>query len=386
MREHSAQPDAHGLQVEALKPEEMQRNVAAWRDLAARALEPNAFLEPAFALPLARASPRKSSPRFIAVWSYNEKRQLAGLFALAPAGAVGLARLWLDKQAALAAPLLDRDCADAVLTRFFDWLAATEGSAGVVFPRVVEGGLVQKAICNAARSSGRAVKTLEAYQRAALLPGSDRNELCRRGASKKTLKDLRRRRRRLAEQGALGFELTATPAQVEQALEQFLALEAAGWKGARGALLNDPKLAVFAREAIAGLAREDKCRVATLSLNSRPLAIGLVIESARRAYFWKIAFDESFRAMAPGVDLVYELTGALSARRDIDMTDSCAIANHPMIDRFWPDRVGICDMAAALRPGSSLAFHIACGAETLRRSLRTTVKRAVKRMLRRKES
>lgn len=376
---------AEELQVEALDAEQAQGHVASWRDLAARALEPNAFLEPAFALPLARSAEGKAHPLFVAVWTGGAPRRLLGLFAL-DGKRLGFSRLWLDKQAALATPLLDRDCAVAVLARFFDWLAASAGAVGLVFPRLVEDGPVHQAICAAARATGREARTLEAYRRAALHAGSDRDELWRRGASKKALKDLRRRRRRLAECGALDFTLAATPAQVEDALEEFLALEASGWKAARGALLNDPKLATFARRAIAGLAREGKCRAARLSLDARPLAIGLVIESAGRAYFWKIAFDERFRAMAPGVDLVYELTGALAARSDIGVTDSCAIANHPMIDRFWPDRLAICDLAVALGNHPPLAFRLACGFEMLVRRMRTIMKRLVKRILRRKES
>src|SRR5208283_5101213 len=77
-----------------------------------------------------------------------------------------------------------------------------------------------------------------------------------------------------------------------------------------------------------------------------PLAMGILFESGDRAYFWKIAFDERFRSYAPGIDLVHRLTGVLAGRDDIALTDSCAIANHPMIDRFWPDRIGVCGREA----------------------------------------
>ena len=121
------------------------------------------------------------------------------------------------------------------------------------------------------------------------------------------------------------------------------------------------------------MAREGKCRVARLTLAGRPLAMGVVIESRGRAYFWKIAFDEEFRAQAPGIHLLYELTRALCVRADIDMTDSCAIANHPMIDRFWPDRVAIADVAVQLR--GAVGFDAACRFDTLRRGLRASAKR-----------
>jgi CelD/BcsL family acetyltransferase involved in cellulose biosynthesis len=380
-----------GFSMGTLSVEELDDNYEAWRELAARSLEPNAFLEPGFALSLARHAPARSRPRFVAVWregvSLGETRRLVGLFALAPMGPLlggGLARLWLDKQAALSAPLLDRDCAEEVLGRFLDWLAKSGSSAGVVFPRLVEDGPLHRALLAVAGRSGRAAPTLDRFERAMLAPGSDPDELWSRGAGKKALKDLRRRQRRLAEQGDVEFSIVSSPKEVRDAVEQFLTLESSGWKGKSGALLAHPALSAFSRGATRLLAREGKCRVARLTLAGRPLAMGIVIESRGRAFFWKIAFDEEFGAQAPGIHLLYELTRALSVRADIDMTDSCAIANHPMIDRFWPDRVAICDVAIQLR--GAVGFDAACRFDALRRGLRASAKRVFLRLLGRKES
>ena len=264
--------------------------------------------------------------------------------------------------------MLDRDCAEDVLERFLDWLATSGPAAGVVFPRLVENGPLHRALLAASRRTGRAAATLERFERAMLAPGSDPDELWTRGAGKKALKDLHRRRRRLAEQGALEFSIASSPREVRDALERFLTLEASGWKGKSGALLAHAALSAFSRGATRLLAREGKCRVASLTLAGRPLAMGVVILSRGRAYFWKIAFDEEFRAQAPGIHLLYELTRALSARADIDMTDSCAIANHPMIDRFWPDRspspTSRCSCAArsvSTRPAVSTPCAGDCG-------------------------
>ena len=77
-----------GFWMGTLSVEQLDDNYDAWRDLAARSLEPNAFLEPGFALQLARHAPARSRPRFVAVWRegvhLGEARRLVGLFALAP--------------------------------------------------------------------------------------------------------------------------------------------------------------------------------------------------------------------------------------------------------------------------------------------------------------
>jgi hypothetical protein len=134
------------------------------------------------------------------------------------------------------------------------------------------------------------------------------------------------------------------------------------------------------------MARAGKCKIARLTLDGRPIAMGIVLESQDHAYFWKIAFDESQRNLAPGIDLVHELSRRLAARADIVLTDSCAIANHPMIDRFWPDRIAIRDVAVEVDPTRPSAFRRACAIEAMRLHLRGVAKRTVNRLLRRKTS
>jgi CelD/BcsL family acetyltransferase involved in cellulose biosynthesis len=377
-----------GFHVETLSVEALDAHADALRALAERALEPNVFYAPGFALPLARHAVAKARPYFVAVWRDGAAPKLVGLFPLAPQhfGGLGLARGWLDKQATLGTPLLDPECAGPALRAFFAHLRRTGRVSAIVLPRLADGGPLHRALTRFAHESGRRVATLAAFERAALYAGSDVDALARRGASHHALKEIRRRRRRMEEMGAVEFALLSEPRDVRAAVEQFLALEAAGWKGARGALLKDPALAAFVRCATRLMARAGKCKIARLTLDGRPIAMGIVLESQDHAYFWKIAFDESQRNLAPGIDLVHELSRRLAARADIVLTDSCAIANHPMIDRFWPDRIAIRDVAVEVDPTRPSAFRRACAIEAMRLHLRGVAKRTVNRLLRRKTS
>jgi len=385
-----AHAHAHGEDLyfmQTLGVEQLEAEVGAWRELASRALEPNAFFEPGFALLLARHSTPRARPRFVAVWrrAGAEERRLVGLFPMAQTRSWfggSLAAIWLDRQAACAAPLIDRDRPEETLARFLDWVGETQRVSGVLFPRIVEGAPLHRAIVAAA---GSGVRALERFERAALLKGSNRDELCRRGASNKTLKDLRRRARRLSEDGELAFTITTSPRETRAAAEQFLVLEASGWKRGSG-FLSHPSLTAFFRSATRLLAREGKCRIASLTLDGRPLAMGVVLHSGDRVFFWKIAYDEAFHARGPGIHLAYELTAALAAQENVTLTDSCAIANHPMIDRFWPDRLPICDVAAPLRGAAPAWFGAACRLELLRRKSRVRIKAWVNMLLGRKES
>jgi hypothetical protein len=113
--------------------------------------------------------------------------------------------------------------------------------------------------------------------------------------------------------------------------------------------------------------------------------MGVVIESGGRSYFWKIAYDEDWRAQAPGVQLVYALTETQTARAEIEMTDSCAIPGHMMIERAWPERLAVCDLMIQADPHAPARFSAACAAEKTRRRLRELAKTALYRVIRRKQ-
>jgi CelD/BcsL family acetyltransferase involved in cellulose biosynthesis len=383
----------NGFSAEALNADEMEDYQKDWADLAKRALEPNAFFEPGFALAATRLFPARSRPLFIAVWKEEPGLKRRRLMALCPVIASksmfgdGLARVWLHKQAALATPLLDRLQAAAALDALFGWLERYMPTAsGIVFHKIGRSGPTFEALMAAAQSANRQTDIFEEYQRAVFIHGEDADEAFEKASSRKALKELYRRRRRLEELGHVEYLQFTKPDEVRRAVEDFLVLEASGWKKGRGALLSQAALATFFRSATRALAHERKCQIHSLTLDGRPLAMGVVLESGGRAFFWKIAYDEAYRSQAPGVELVHSLTKAQTARADLDMTDSCAIANHPLIDRVWPQRIGLCDLVVQLQAGRARAFAQACRGEARRRSIRAFAKSAVVRFLNRKVS
>ena len=71
-------------------------------------------------------------------------------------------------------------------------------------------------------------------------------------------REFRRLKRRLADQGRLEHHVARGPDDIRLAVEAFLALEAAGWKGRqRTAMAVDRYRAAFAREAVHSLAELD---------------------------------------------------------------------------------------------------------------------------------
>jgi hypothetical protein len=58
------------------------------------------------------------------------------------------------------------------------------------------------------------------------------------------------------------------------------------------------------------------------------------------AFSFKTAFDERFARFSPGVLLQRENLAVLD-RADVLWSDSCAAADHPMIDHIWRERRSI---------------------------------------------
>src|SRR5690606_24432541 len=121
--------------------------------------------------------------------------------------------------------------------------------------------------------------------------------------------EMRRQWRKLSTQGRLEYSVARQPEEVRLRMEEFLALEGAGWKGRKRSALSEGRYrAAFAREAITNLAEIDAVRIHTLDLDGRSIASLIVFVMAGEAYTWKTAYDEAFARWSPGKLLIMRLT------------------------------------------------------------------------------
>lgn len=188
-------------------------------------------------------------------------------------------------------------------------------------------------------------QTLSPFGRA-VLDGRDADAYVTHvGASRR--KDLGRRRRRLAELGRLEVEAFIRGEGLRQAVEDFLALELQGWKGAgRTALASRPETASFLRAAFADDGGPVTCRADVMSLNGRPIAISLAFVSGGTAYLFKTAYDETLRRHAPGVLLEDEI---VRLRRDTGFAERLNSASLPgsVLEALYPHREAMGDLLFA---------------------------------------
>lgn len=322
-----------------------------------RVMEANVFFAPRF---LAPAMPRleERQIRLAVIRDEDERRsRLRMLFPYSiekPGFSVGpsIMRVWSNPFGPLGTPLVDAEGAAETLDNLLDAIGRPEAKLPgiIVFPDLrLEGRFSQLA---RAVAIGRdlPLTVTNTYERPMLESLEDGESYLRGALNKNHLREMRRQFRLLSELGSVTYNVARQPDEIRVRMEEFLALEASGWKGRkRSAMVNDRLRAAFAREAITNLAEADQVRIHTLDLDGRAIASMVVFIMAGEAYTWKTAFDETYARYSPGKLLVADLTEWHLDDANIQRTDSCAMPDHPIMARFWKEREAMGTLVVGLR-------------------------------------
>ncbi|MBB3952121.1 GNAT family N-acetyltransferase [Aureimonas jatrophae] len=321
--------------------------------LMTRAVEPNVFFEPRFLVP---AMPRLDERKVRLLVARDESGDRSRLrffmpFTVErPSRSVGsILRAWSHPFGPVGTLPLDGD--DPLRTARDLLTSLREPSdlpSTLVLPDMRLGGPLVAILCEAVAAEGLSIAVCDRRTRAALRPGTPLPARHRRERD--------RLLRRLGRHGPVRFEEARKPDDVREGLEEFLALEASGWKGRRRtALAQDRYRAAFAREAVNGLAERGQARVFTLWAGEDAAASLVVLESGGEAAAWKTAYDERFAASAPGAIVLSLAADRLLADPTIQLADSCAVPDHPVANRLWRSRTEVGTLVIGLRPGQERA-------------------------------
>ncbi|MGV8939099.1 MAG: GNAT family N-acetyltransferase [Allorhizobium sp.] len=311
-----------------------------------RAMEPNVFFSGRF---LAPAMPRLDDRqvRMALIRDIDAQRSRIRLlmpFSVEKPGfSVGpsIIRVWSNPFGPLGTPLVDAEGAAETVDNLLEGLAARAAKLPgiLVMPDLRLNGRFAKLIKAVAISRDLPLTTTNTLTRPMLESQVDGGEYLGASISKAHLREIRRQYRLLSEKGTLSYNIARQPEEVRARMEEFLALEASGWKGRkRSAMVIDRYRAAFAREAITNLAEADSVRIHTLDLDGRAIASMVVFIQAGEAYTWKTAYDERYAKFSPGKLLLVELTEWHLDDANIMRTDSCAVPDHPIMSRFWQER------------------------------------------------
>jgi len=322
------------------------------------ALEPNIFFAPRFLVP---AMPRIDSrqvrlmllqdgaedapeTRFLMPYSVEKSG-----FGMGPQ----VIRAWSTMFSPYGVPIVER----RESSRILDDLLATLGDPATALPKVLVLPDIMMdsptitTLRGVAIGRGLPVMTTNSVQRPFLQSEKDSVDYFADTLSKSSRRNMRRLLRQLGEIGQFEYDVARNPSEVRVALEEFLLLENAGWKGRqRTSLAADRFHAAFAREAVNNLAERDLCRIHSYKLDGRVIASLIVFVQSGHAWTWKTTYDEGLSQYSPGTLLTMQITESHLEDPNIEITDSCAVEDHPVMARLWSERREFATMVIGLQP------------------------------------
>jgi CelD/BcsL family acetyltransferase involved in cellulose biosynthesis len=315
-----------------------------WDELARSCAEPNVFSERWFvAAGIRHLLPDGPCP-IVGVW------RGAALIGLLPVrierryGRTPVAHVqnWAHHQCFLGTPLIRRGEETAFWTELLKALDDAPWARGFFhMTGLVEDGPVHRGLAEAAALLGRPCPIVHRSSRALLESSLSPDAYFAQAVRKKKRKELARLSARLRELGEVTISRAGSAEETERCCDEFLALEAAGWKGRAGsALASQPAKSAFFREAVTGAQAAGRLEFLRLALDSRPIAMLANFFAPPGGFTFKIAFDEEHARFSPGVLIQIEYLKVLE-RPEIAWTDSCAAENHPMINSLWTERRSI---------------------------------------------
>ena len=333
----------------------------AWSDLAGRALDANINMVPEMAGAAIRHLEDGGQGCAALVWqredSGHSPRRLLAFFPMQNSkGQWGIpvrtAVIWEHSYSFDGTPLVDRHLAQPVIAAFVNWLKTDKQAPRFLRFTLLVKGQVHDLLCQTMAERGMGVRHYDDHVRAKLETNMPGDEYLRESLGNKRSKEYRRLRNRLSDMGDVEFRIRRTVPEILDAARRFFDLEMAGWKGERGtAMACRADWKSFFEDTISGLAQIGQCRFAELALDGRVIATTLIVTSQDKAWMWKIAYDENLAKYSPGVLLVLDVTRHLIEDESIVSTDSCALPDHPMIDRIWRERLGATDLLVTTRSG-----------------------------------
>ncbi|HYH52583.1 MAG TPA: GNAT family N-acetyltransferase [Solirubrobacterales bacterium] len=331
--------------------------LGAWERLAERAVVPNPFFEPGFAAVAARTLDAPEARLLVAEGGDGEWIGCMPVKPLPRLGrGLGLAT-WNHDYSFLGTPLVNRERLDEYAAALVAAVAERE-FGGFLVLRDVDEGPVLTALRRAIDASGEVEVAFErSFERAAVERREQPDYTSTLTSSRR--KGLRRRRRKLA--AAVEGELRFRDLRCEDdAAGVFLDLEAAGWKGEEGtAMACDPRSAEFFAQMCEWFDQRGRLWMRVMQDDDQTIAMICNVAAGKGLFSFKSTYDESFRALAPGLLLQLDDFEAWHERDQEDYMDSCGEPGAKTLNELWPDRRPITNIVIGRRGLAAKAARLA---------------------------
>ena len=315
--------------------------VSEWDDLALASAERNPFAESWYLLPALENFDPAGDAR---IFTYRVDGELCGLMPLSrearyegkPLPHLGN---WMHANCFLGTPLVRKGHEEGFWCALLDHADECAGQALFLHLHTVWlGGELDRALSRVCAAEGRQLGIVQSHERAVLPAITDPEAYLAQALSAKRRKDIRRRRRKLEELGAVTVRRQHGSDDLDRWIADFLRLESSGWKGeAASALACNPRTRDLFEQSMREGAKRGALIRFELLLDGQPVAMLVNYDCAPASFGYKAAFDEAYAQCSPGMLLETVYIEQLD-RPDIDWCDSCSAPDHPLLSHLWSDR------------------------------------------------
>lgn len=335
--------------------------VPAWEELAGAALEPNPFYEHWMLLPALEAFAPQPEVRLLCVWHEGKLGALLPVLPLARYKGLPVRVLtsWRHTHCLLCTPLVRAGrAASASIGALLDWLLADgERAAALELRYLVAGGPFHAALAEELNERGLAAVTTDVHARPVLRRAADAETYMKTAMSRDTRRANDKYERALQAQGKVAYRVLRAGDDAARWVEEFLALEASGWKGAAGsALACSAPNRRFATQTMLEAHRRGRLFFTGIDVDERPIARLASFIAGDGVIAFKTAYDEGYRQFAPGIVSEIHYIREFHRLPGVQWVDSYTDGGGSVLDRLWKDRLAIQSLAIGSRRLGALAI------------------------------
>ena len=339
--------------VEVLTSREAMAAIApAWEAMAAEALEPNPFYEPWLLLPALDAFGLEKSFRLVTIWDGERLDAVLPLERRGSFRGLPLPALesWRHRHCLLCTPLVRAEGAKETMAALVESLR----DVSVVSLKYL---LSEGPFCRALAATGIRGVALDGYERPVLRRARDGEAYIQDFISRKDRQELRRRERRLRELGNLKRFVLGPGEDVGRRIDEFLELEASGWKGREGTALTCSEAnRRFAVEVFTAAHARGRLEMVGVDLNGKAIARTIGFLAGEGAYAFKPAYDEAYAKFSPGIISEVARIRNFHDLPGVRWMDSFTDAHNSIMSRLWKDRQRVQTLVFAANAAGALGL------------------------------
>ena len=346
---------SHDLRARWISADDLAARQSAWDFLSENALQTNPAFESNYLIPALRHLASDAVQVIIVEdWNASEVQNVVAVVPIETKRMYQLpfktAEVWRHDQCFNTTPLLFKDCAakawslvcDLLVSDGYSLLSLDTVSAQPEVDAVFQE--IEK------RPAGKRFQR-DQFLRAGFAPGVTADEYILKHVSKSTRKKLHATLDKLARIGDLSWERSTDESDFGQLAEDFLKLEAAGWKGEAGtALACSESTQSFYRELIRRSAVQRKAKFLSLKFNGQPIAMISDIQTSSTVYCYKSTYNDKYARYSPGLQTEFKNIEYLHRDR-IQRGDSCTVPGKLSIGRIWGQSLAYQNLVFSLKPG-----------------------------------